>query len=112
MNFARYYCTRNEAGKSGRSSTDLRWVRRALGAFALGVLLITAGINVGQASPVLSTSIFLYTESGPLDVSATYSFYDYHVYDPDGHLVGTVNVYCQIVDAGSNVIGYVGTGPD
>jgi hypothetical protein len=79
---------------------------------ALSVLLVTSGVSAGLASPALSTSIFLYTEVGAVDVSATYSYYDYHVFDPDGHLVGTVNAYCQIVDGSSNVVGFVGTGPD
>ncbi len=54
--------------------------------------------------------IYLYTSSGTIDVTATYSCYDNHVYDPDGHLVGVVDAYNQIEDANNKAVGYVGSG--
>lgn len=85
-----------------------RRLASAVGALALCALLLLGASLHSAASPALTYVIILYTVSGPVDVTATYSLYENHVYDPDGQLVGTVNSSSQIEDSNNQVIGSIG----
>jgi hypothetical protein len=89
--------------------------RRCLRSLVACVLAITFGLTLTsslvRADPsalTCSVEIYLYNPSGPAtDVTATYSFYNNHLYDPDGLLIGTGDASGQILDASSQAIGYV-----
>ena len=60
------------------------------------------------ARAVGTLHIYLYNPSGPAtDVTATYSFHDNHLFDPDGLMIGTGASNGQILDASLQAIGYV-----
>jgi hypothetical protein len=85
---------------------------RPMAVCALVVMLGLAGTGsvVRADAPFLvdSVSIYLYNASGPpTDVTATYSYHDNHLFDPEGYMVGTGGSNGQILDASSQVIGYV-----
>ena len=88
---------------------------RLMAACGLIVMLSMAGAGsaVRADSPFLvaSVSIYLYDASGaPTDVTATYTYHDNHLFDPDGYLVGSGSSNGQILDASLQVIGYIVTG--
>ncbi|MCW3098437.1 MAG: hypothetical protein JWL77_4055 [Chthonomonadaceae bacterium] len=77
-------------------------------AITFGLTLTSSLVRADPSALTCSMEIYLYNGSGPAtDVTATYSFHDNHLYDPDGLLVGTGDANGQILDASSQAIGYV-----
>jgi hypothetical protein len=111
VSILRYSCAPVGRSKPSGVAKAQRSILRTLGVIGVAALLLVGGVKAGLASPSTPPTILLYTQSGTVDVSSTYSYYEHHVYDPDGYLIGAVNVDGQIVDANGVVIGSVGAGP-
>lgn len=79
-------------------------------AITLGLMGTGSMVRADDPPPSGSVHIYLYMSGGSAtDVTATYSFHDNHLFDPDGIQVGTGGANGQILNASSTVIGYLTT---
>ncbi len=110
MKYSQYPAVATQSAVSHLTRTIYKRFVQTLGVLALAALLFAGGTQMALASASTTVAICLYTQSGTIDVTATYSYYENHVFDPDGFLVGTVNTANQILDGNGQAVGYIGPG--
>lgn len=74
----------------------------------LGPAWMSLSAEAQALIPDTYSHIYLYTsDNSTVDVTASYSFHDNHLFDPDGLQVGTGDANGQIWDSSSHLIGYL-----